>query len=229
MNELVVAAIQFPTVVFTIALGIVLLYWVSVLVGALDLDLFGGHDVDVGGGHGDGIGGGHDAGDAGGHDAGDGDHDAQGGGVWHALGLGDVPITISASFIVLVAWVTSLLLMAYVVEAFALPGWVGGLLLPLAIVFALPVTALLVRPLRPVFAIREGKSNADYVGHTCTVTTGHVDNEFGQATVEDGGTVLIIAVRCDATGKLARGDKALIIEFDAGRQSYIVEPSSSLS
>ena len=224
MNELVVAAIQFPTVVFTIALGIVLLYWVSVLVGALDLDLFGGHDVDVGGGHDAGVGGSHDAG---GHDAGD--HDAEGGGLWHALGLGDVPITISASVIVLVAWVTSVLIMAYVVEAFDLPRWLGGLLLPLAILFALPVTALLVRPLRPVFAIKEGKSNADYVGHTCTVTTGHVDNEFGQATVEDGGTVLIVAIRCDATGKLARGDKALIIEFDAGRQSYVVEPSANLS
>ena len=236
MNELVVASTQFPTVVFTIALGIVLLYWLFVLVGALDLDLFGGHDVDIsgagdgggdaiGGGHGD-VAGGHDTGDAGGHDA---DGDADSGGLWHTLGLGDVPITISASIIVLVAWVTSLLLMEYVVRSLGLPGWVVGVLLPLALLLALPITALLVRPLRPVFAIKEGKSNSDYVGHACTVTTGHVDNDFGQATVEDGGTVLIIAVRCDAVGKLARGDKALIIEFDVSRQAYVVEPSSSLS
>jgi hypothetical protein len=216
VNELVVASTQFPTVVFTIALGIVLLYWLFVLIGALDLDLFG-HHVDIGGdGAGDAVGdaGGHDAG--GGHDA-DGDADGNAG-IWHTLGLGDVPITISASIIVLVAWVASLCLMTYVVVAFALPGWVAGILLPLVLILALPITA-----------IKEGKSNADYVGHSCTVTTGHVDNEFGQATVEDGGTVLIIAVRCDAPGKLARGDKALIIEFDPSRQAYVVEPSSSIS
>jgi membrane protein implicated in regulation of membrane protease activity len=226
VNELVVASTQFPTVVFTIALGIVLLYWMFVLIGALDLDLFG-HHVDLGG-----DGAGHDVGDAGGgHDAsGDGaDADADSPGIWHTLGLGDVPITISASIIVLVAWVASLLLMTYVIAAFGWPGWVAGVLLPLVLLLALPITAVLVRPLRPVFAIKEGKSNADYVGHMCTITTGHVDNGFGQANVEDGGTVLIISVRCDATGKLARGDKALIIEFDATRQAYVVEPSSSLS
>ncbi len=139
--------------------------------GALDLDLFGGHDVDVGGGHDIGDAGGHDAGghDAGGHDA---DGDADSGGIWHTLGLGDVPITISASIIVLVAWVASLCLMTYVVTAFAMPGWVAGILLPLVLLLALPVTAILVRPLRPVFAIKEGKSNADYVGHMCTINTG---------------------------------------------------------
>ena len=96
MNELLQSSLQFPTVVFTIALGIALVYWLFVLVGALDLDLLGsGHpdfDVDVSGVHAD-VGdasGGHDAG--GGHDA-DGDADADGGGVWTMLGLGTVPLT----------------------------------------------------------------------------------------------------------------------------------------
>ena len=65
------------------------------------------------------------------------------------------------------------------------------------------VSAVLVRPLAPVFALKEGKSNRDYIGHTCRITTGSVDEGFGQATLEDGGTVLQIPVRCDA-GKLAR-------------------------
>ena len=39
--------------VFTIALGIALVYWLFVVLGALDLDLLGGghHDLDLGGGH----------------------------------------------------------------------------------------------------------------------------------------------------------------------------------
>jgi hypothetical protein len=242
VNELVVASLQFPTVVFTIGLGIVLVYWLFVLLGALDIDLLGGGDVDadVSGaakGVGEMLTGGAKAGgeafhvhaggdadlDAGG---GDGELDGDGGGLWHGLGLGDVPVTISVSLISLVAWVSSLLAMRYLIATGS--GWIAALVLVAAIVIALPIAALLVRPLAPVFAIREGKTNADYIGHACTITTGRVDDQFGQATIEDGGTVLIIAVRCDRPDALARGDRALIIEFDRDRQAYVVEPSADM-
>ena len=239
MNELVVASLQFPTVVLTIALGIVLVYWLFVLLGALDIDLFGGDvDADVSGaakGIGDALTGGAKGGaeafhvhadvgaDAGGEVGGDADADADGGGLWHGLGLGDVPVTISVSLITLLAWCGSLLAMHYVVGT---GGWWTVVVLALAVVIALPIAALLIRPIAPVFAVNEGKSNADYIGHACTITTGRVDDRFGQATIEDGGTVLNIAVRCDQPGRLARGDRALIIEFDRERQAYLVEPSA---
>ena len=237
MNELVVASLQFPTVVFTIALGIVLVYWLFVLIGALDIDLFGGDiDVDVSGaakGIGDVLTGGAKGGaeafhaDAGGDAAGGGDADGDfdGGGLWHLLGLGDVPVTISVSLITVLAWCGSLLAMHYVL---GVTGWLGLVVLVVAVMIALPIAALLIRPIAPVFAVKEGKSNADYVGHACTITTGRVDDSFGQATIEDGGTVLNISVRCDQPGKLARGDKALIIEFDRERQAYVVEPSGDM-
>lgn len=237
MNELVSASLEFPTVVFTIVLGIVLMYWVFVLLGALDVDLFGGDvDVDVSGaakGIGDvltgGAKGGAEAFHAGhGGDAGtggDADADVDGGGLWHGLGLGDVPVTISVSLIVMLSWVGSLLVMHYIAGT---AGWQRAIVLVVAIVIALPIAALLVRPLAPVFAVKEAKSNADYIGHGCTITTGSVDDNFGQATVEDGGTVLVIQVRCEHEGKLARGDKALIIDFDPARQAYVVESSADL-
>ncbi len=227
MNELLQSSLQFPTVVFTIALGIALVYWLFVLLGALDLDLLGtGHpDIDVSGVHadvGDASGGGHDTG--GGHDA-DGDADGASGGVWSALGLGTVPLTISISFILLVGWVGSLLGMHYLVGD---SGFGRAILLPLMLILALPIAALLVRPLAPVFRIKEGKSNADYVGHICTVTTNSVDDTFGFANIEDGGSLVQISVRCDKTGKLARGDKALIIEFDPAKRIFVVEPSADM-
>jgi hypothetical protein len=236
LNELVVASLQFPTVVFTIALGIVLVYWLFVLIGALDIDLFGGDvDVDVSGaakGIGDVLTGGAKGGaeafhaDAGGDAGGaDGDADLDGGGLWHVLGLGDVPVTISASQITVIAWSGSLLAMRYVA---GMTGWLGLIVLAVAVMIALPIAALLIRPIAPVFAVQEAKSNADYIGHACTITTGRVDDRFGQATIEDGGTVLNISVRCDQAGKLARGDRALIIEFDRERQAYIVEPAAEL-
>lgn len=230
MSELLDASLQFPTVVYTIILGIVLVYWAFVLLGALDIDLFGGDaDVDVTGAakgvgemlhtHADG------SVHAGAHGDADGDLDGDGGGLWHGLGLGDVPLTISLSLIAVTAWVGSLLAAHYV---FGGALWQRLLVFGLAFVVAMPIAALLARPLAPIFKLREGKSNTDYVGHACTVTTGSVSDAFGQATIEDGGTVLVIQVRCDKPGALGRGDKALVIDFDPARQAYLVEPSADM-
>lgn len=201
--ELIEASLRFPVVVFTIGLGIVLVYWLFVLLGALDIDLLGG-------------------GEHGGHDAGG--HDVDGDGVFAKLGLGVVPITITVSLIMLVGWTGSLLLMHHLGHI----AWVKYAVLPGMLVGGMLVTSLLVRPIAPVFKVREGKSNREYVGHTCTVTTATVDENFGHANVEDGGVTMDIAVRCDGTAKLARNDKALIIEFDEERQAYLVEPVSNI-
>jgi hypothetical protein len=228
---LIEAAQQFPTVVFTIGLGVCLIYWLFVLLGALDIDLFGHADVDGGGVDV----GGHDVGhDVGGHDvdAGHGhDLDADHGhtsSLWGGLGLSKVPITISISAIMLVCFFLSMLAMHYAPSVLGEASWVQAAILPATLVVGIPLAGLLVRPLGGVFELKEGKSNQDYVGHTCTVTTGHVDDGFGQATVEDGGTVLVIPVRCDKPGALKRNDKALIIDFDTDRHAYVVEPVTDM-
>jgi hypothetical protein len=91
----------------------------------------------------------------------------------------------------------------------------------------IPLAGLLVRPLHPIFKLRAGKSNRDYVGALCTINTGQVNRDFGQATLEEGGTVLVIAVRCDKPDVLKRGDRALIIDFDPARHAYVVEPADN--
>lgn len=229
--DLVEASLRFPTVVFTIGLGIALIYWLFVLLGALDIDLFGG-DADqieiagAGKGVGDAL-----AGAKGGAEALKGaDVDAGGGGgsIWAALGFAAVPITISISVVFLVCWVLSLLAMHYAPEIVGAGSWVAPTVLPATLVVGLPVSGLLVRPLRRVFALHEGRSNRDYIGHVCTITTGRVDDGFGQATIEDGGNVLVISVRCDRPGAFARNDKALIIDFDAARHVFLVEPAADM-
>lgn len=226
MNELLEASLRFPTVVFTIGLGIALIYWLFVLLGALDIDLLGGGDAS---GAAKGIGDLVTGGAKGGAEGLKGIklETSSEGGAWSALGLGLVPITISVSFILLVGWCGTLLTMHYGVPALG-ASWLPAVLLPLMLILAVLVTSLLVRPLAPVFAIKEGKTNRDYVGHLCTISTGHVDDGFGQATVEDGGTVLVIPVRSDRKGGFARGDKALIIDFDDDRKAYVVEPSGDM-
>jgi hypothetical protein len=209
---LIEAALHFPTVVFTIGLGIALIYWLFVLLGALDIDIgaddAGGGDVDVDGEVGKG--------------------DVGGGGVWGGLGLTRVPITISISMILFVCWILSLVASHYAAALLGDASWVAPAILPASLIVGIPISAVLVRPLAGVFSTTEGKSNKDYVGHTCTISTGHVDDGFGQATIEDGGTVLVIPVRCDRAGVLARHHKALIIDFDTDRQAYVVEPATDM-
>ena len=73
-----------------------------------------------------------------------------------------------------------------------------------------------------IFRHRGGARRKGFVGTVCRVQTGRVSEGFGQATVEDGGAGLVIPVRIDA-GELKRGDQALIVDYDAEREAYIIE------
>jgi hypothetical protein len=247
---LIEAALRFPTVIFTIGLGIILIYWLFVLLGALDIDLFSDGDVSgAGKGIGDAIvgakGGGEAIGDAiaggaKGGAAGIGDAIAgtkgikpdlghvETGGVWSGLGLGKVPITISISAIFLICWCISLVAMHYAPDVFGTKGWVAAVILPVTLIVGLPIAGLLVRPLGGVFELKEGLHNRDCIGMTCTITTGNVNDGFGQATIEEGGTVLVIPVRCDRPDALSRGQKALVIDFDSAREAFVVEPVADM-
>lgn len=210
MNELVRASLQFPTIILTVLVAIALVYWLSVIVGALDIDLLGDAE----------------GGDGGGGDAG------PTAGFLSALGLSKVPLTISLTAIFMVAWVLCVLGTTYgaTLVGEGMASWLlGSIVLLLALAIALPASGLLVRPLAPIFHVHQARSRAHYVGAVCTITTGHVDGDFGQATIEDGGDVLVIPVRCDAEGNgLGRNHKALVIEHDDAREAYIVEPVAGL-
>ncbi len=236
MNELLEASARFPTVVFTIGLGIALIYWLFVLLGALDIDLFGAGDAAAAAkGGGAAIGDALTGGSKGGAEAlkglkvgGDGHGgDGGGGGVLDALGLTSVPITISMSAIFLLGWIGSLLGMHYGARVLGGGGsaWLPALVCLVVVILVLPAAGLVVRPLRSVFELKDAKRNRDYVGHTCTITTGQVDADFGQAMIDDHGTVLVIPVRCDRPDAFGRGHRALIIDFDEEREAYLVEPA----
>jgi hypothetical protein len=208
MSELIRAATGFPTAVYTVLLGLAVVYWLFVILGALDLDL-GEFDVDA---------------------AEPGDADAGKGmlGVLSAFGLGRVPFTVAATAVLLVAWTTCLLTMHYagqVITGAALTWGIGPAVALLALLVALVIAGFLVRPLIPLFHTHTARSRVDYIGSVCDVSTGRVDHEFGQATIEDGGTVLVIPVRCDHHSEhLTRGSRALIIDYDNAREAYVVEP-----
>ncbi|HVY30513.1 MAG TPA: glycine zipper family protein [Polyangiaceae bacterium] len=246
MAEVFMLALSFPSVVYTVLLGVVLIYWTFVMVGVIHIGegsegaLEGHIDGATKGmleGAVDHLGGGHaDVGDIGGGDGGDldiGDGDDASSGshgalaaLMSALHLRSVPATVVFSLIITFSWLMSVVSMQLFTRmAPALHGLGLSLgVLAASFVLALPLTSIAARPLATVFAPKHAPVKSDFIGRTCVVRTGTVTNKFGEATLHDGGAGLVLRVRIEDGKQLARGEQALIVDYDAERETYLVEP-----
>ena len=250
--ELVAALLAFPTVVFSGLLTLALMYWLFVVLGAVDIDAFGGAtDGALEGatkgvlegatkgvlegatkgvlegatkgvleGAADHLGGAADGldldmdGDAG-HP-----HEPAMGMSPSMLKLGSAPVTVVYSLFSLFGWMLSSL---YVLT-FGHPGVLGGVGIMLgSSVVGLLLTSIAIRPLAPIFKTRVAARSKDVVGQIATISTGKVTPKFGQALLPDGGAGLILEVRAEAGNKLKRGDRAVLIHYDAENHLYEVE------
>jgi hypothetical protein len=148
------------------------------------------------------------------------DFDADGD-VLGGVGFAGVPVAVTASLLIAIAWFVSLV------------GTVlfGGVLLLaiLALLVALAVawfaTRLLVKPLQKLFPSGPEASRADFVGSVCVIRTGRVSESFGQAevTAADGSSA-IIQVRQTGTDTFRSGTAALIYDYDADGEFFWVTP-----
>ena len=245
MTEFLSAILAFPTAVFTIVMGVVLTYWLFVIIGAVGIDMLDGH-LDFEGGvkaAGGALEGGMKAAGGaleGGAKAAGGaleggvkaaaahDHAADvDGGILAALGFAGIPLTVSVSLVGFIAWTLSLLSTGPVHAALGdrLPSWLINSTLGLAcFAAALVASGIAVRPLRPVFVTKRAPGREELMGRVCAISSGSVTERFGHATFEDGGAGLILNVVCAKTNGLKRGDPALILGYDAERRVYEVEP-----
>ncbi|HYO58962.1 hypothetical protein [Archangium sp.] len=238
MTEFLAAILAFPTVLFTIPLGIVVGYWLTVMVGAVGIDLFDGDLGDFalgakagaaealeGGVKGAMEGGAKAALEGGAKAAVEGSAKA-GGSFLEVLGFGGVPVTVSVSFVVFLSWLMSLAFARPAKEALgALPGaLVSGGLAALCLAVGFVLAGLAVRPLRPMFTVHQAPRRSELMGRVCVIASGRVDGKFGHATFEDGGAGLLLNVVCDKANELKRGEKALILGYDSARDAYEVEP-----
>lgn len=242
MAEVLAASLVFPAVLFTVVLALALIYWLFVLVGALDLDVLGGahgHVVpDLEGaakGALEGAAKGALEGVAKGAAEGlaDGGYGPDGvGSLLSALSLHRVPATVALTLIAAFGWFTSVLTTLLAEPLWAglgLPRWTLGLaVLVGSLAAALLLTSLAVRPLGPLFVTRHAASKKDLVGRVCVISTGRVDQRFGQAVIDEGGASHILDVRCDTPGALRRGDRALLVSWSPDEGAFGVEPLDSL-
>jgi hypothetical protein len=233
MTQLLATALSFPSVVYTVLLGVVLLYWLFVVVGAASVDLFGdGADGAFEGGSVEGAAKGAAEGALGGHEGaaeGAGHHGEFTGGGWlGALRLRSVPATVVVSLIITFSWLVTMVAGPALASSGLSAGAqaaLGAAALVLAPLLALPPTSLLVRPLARLFVTHTAvRGRRDFVGKVCTVRTGTVDASFGEAVLAERGAEVIVRVRVDGGPSLGRGDRALIVAFDEQRDAFTVAP-----
>ncbi len=228
MTEFLAALLALPTILFTGMLSLVLLYWLTVLAGALDIHV-GSHD-----------GGGHDVGHDAGHDVGHhSDHQADmapGGHETHGflefLSYGKVPVTIIVSIFTFLAW---MLCMAgeFWLRA-PLSAMISGplfslALFPAATIPSLIVTGYLVRPLRGIFNQHVEHGEEGLVGRMVRITSRTADREFGTATCDNAGAGILMNVVCRDGVTLIRDDMAVVVEYDSSKQVYHIAPFSHVS
>ena len=237
--------LSYPTVTYTVLLGVGLVYWTFAIIGLVDFES-GGPDLDVDlepdldidlepdldvdlepevGLHLEAEipGGGIDTGNSP-------TTMSTLAGYLVALGLSGVPFSVVISLLTLFAWVISSL-----ATPWALAFFPGGLLrfvaascvLVGALALAIPITALCVRPLRQLFVTHSAISNASLVGQECVVLTGSVDEKFGQAEVSARGAGYHIHVIAATPNNLKRGDTALITEYNKVAGIYRIAEKKS--
>lgn len=225
MTELIQHAIAPLNLPFTILLGVVVLYWLMVIVGGMDFgDSDGGAALDHGGVDVDG----HVDAGVDGHADGHFDGDAHGhghgffGGIAHFLHLGEVPFMIVASILILVLWMASML-----VNYYFNPGLViakGLMLLVPVLVGGVVVTHFLALPFKKIFRLMEKDydSHKPIIGQVGTVVTGEVSATFGQISIDMGGVHVTLNARTAEGSKLEKGDLALVVEKLDDRGIYRV-------
>ncbi len=207
MSDFIEQAILPYNLPLTVLMGLVALFWVLSLLGAVDVDVF---DLDV--------------------DA-DSDVEPQGsdfiGTVLKVVNAQDVPVMMVLSIFILLMWVISILsnytlnpLQSHMI-AFGLGG--GNFLVSIIGV------KLITQPLRPLFrSIKEDEASAPLVGSIGKVKSKGIDESYGQVEVQrDGGAPALLNAKL-TTGSLERGADVLVLSYDDESKRYVVKAAPEL-
>lgn len=216
MQALLQEALLPVNIVFTVLLVFVLLYWLTVLLGLIDvsavdvdLDVDADLDADV-----------------------DADTDLDGHSS-HAAGwlsgslqffnFGRVPFMVIFTFLTLSMWAFSILTNYYLGQGSW--GTAAVLLLP-NLAASLLITKVITTPLIPVFRHFDGsEAPVDYIGRECTLTLPASRTALGQAEVLIDDTPLLVNVKLVEGHFLERGARALIVNEDPEGKFFLIKRS----
>ncbi|MEM7180763.1 MAG: hypothetical protein AAF518_07615 [Spirochaetota bacterium] len=218
--DLLFESIRLANLPYTIFLGLIVLFWFSVILGAMDMetldfdfDMEADVDIEV---------------DV---DA-DVDMDAEAstngmtlGSFLSWLNLGAVPFSLWLSIFGLFAWIQSIVGNVFI-TSFGLTFLNDGFRFLLLSIAILPISATITRfsviPLRPAFKTKDAITNREMVREVCKITSSEVTLEFGLAEIVKEGGVILINVRAAKEENLRKGDTALVVSYNKQKNIYEV-------
>ena len=200
---------------FSVLLGLIVLYWLLVALGALDVHLFSDFESDL---H-------HDLD----HDAHH-DLDSDLGSftkILHFVGVGDVPVMVIVSVLGLSMWLGSMIANYYLTGGSQL--YALALLVPNFLISAI-VTRYVTLPMRPLFRSlsKDRGAGEEVLGRVCQIVTSEATPTFGQAEITRSGAPVLINVRTLDDAVLVKGARAAVVRSDAEKGVYYITPMPSL-
>lgn len=205
----VTGANVFPTILF----GLVIIYWLTMIIGVLDLDfldfdLDADADVDV------------DVDVDPGLDA------APDAGIFHSvlifLNLDSIPFMIVMSILVFTFWT---LAMVINILPFQNGGLIALALFVPAFFVSMMFTAFVTKPMKKLFTKVKGDMDrgADVEGQLCVLKTDLAEGRMGQAQFVSNGKHIVINVKAKEGLSFEQGEKALVLERAAGSSAYTID------
>ncbi|HHL19618.1 MAG TPA: hypothetical protein ENJ33_07775 [Thiothrix sp.] len=196
-------ALTFPTVFYTGLLILVFLYWLISAFGFLEFEAI---ETDV------------DSGEMGGIAA------------WLTkFRLNGIPFTLTLSLVIFISWVLCLFIVPLLMKEIN-SEWVyialGFWILILAPTLALPVTAILLSPLRHLLK-KLRKNNLpptaeSFIGMSGKIRSEKVNQSYGTAEIADGGAGLILQIRADEPNNYQRNDDIILTSYLTATNTYLI-------
>ncbi len=199
MAEFLQSCFEWPTLPSSVLMVICMLYWLSVILGLMDIDLL---DLDL-----------------------DFDISAESPSFLDFgfiglkyLNLGDVPVMLWMSIFSLSMWTLSVNFDVKV-EIHSMRDY-----LPIAarnIGISLVLVKLLTQPLKGMFKFTPPNEVETLLGKTCQVTSSSVTGQFGQAELEAEGAPLKLHIRSE-DNTIQKGDLVQLTDFNTEQQVFYV-------
>lgn len=193
------AAINWPTLPATVLVAICVLYWLSVIVGVLEIDFL---DIDLDFEIGSDSPSVLDFGFIG----------------LRFLNLGEVPVMLWLSIFSLSMWMLSINFDSEI-EINTLMDYLPLFLRNAGI--SLVVTKLITQPFKGYFQFTPPNQIETLLGKSCRVTSSTVTDQFGQAELETEGAPLKLHVRSEEEA-IQKGDLVRLADFNTEQQVFYV-------
>jgi len=211
MKETLQAAFTIVNIIPTTLFILILIYWLTVIIGVFNVDSFdidGDADIDV-----------------------DSDVDVNAGDsiIWlnsalSFFNLGKIPLMIILSFFAMSLWIISILANYYLNNSSVLLSLVY--LIPNIFISAF-VTKFLSTPFVKLFAKAQNdiQRNKSLTGKICRVTLQATYDKMGQAEIKnEGSSYMINVLSTEKEIELTKGETCLVIDYIPERKIYLIEP-----